>query len=614
MQLRRILIRGPKVDDASVTFEAGPNILAGESDTGKSYLLHCLDYIFGADALRKRIPQAEPYAQLFVEFENDKGDFLTLERSLSGGDLAAHRCRIEQIDAAGERIAPRRHGTSQAVDVTSVLFPFANLEEARLRVNADGRTQRLTIRTFAPTVLVDEISIIAEQSPMLGKSGYDRTARQRMFAFMLTGKDDRGVIAAERSDIATARLSARLSVISDLLAPIEQRLKRADAADPEESIERIEATIASISENLARVEAERDALLEERERATEVRLHAETQVMAIDELLARYRLLDERYGSDLDRLDFLAEGAHYFEGLQEVKCPLCDQLMSSDHIHAAAIASENIYASARAEAAKILGQRCDLKQATASLEARRAKHSSEQSSAVEKLSRIASRLSNIVHPALQSDASRLQALMSRRIELETTRNDHEQHENLQAMKEEIARASASGKASKHEWEALPTKALRLFCNEIEAVLRAWQWKGDGRVDFDIREYDIIVDGQSRQSHGKGVRAVLYSAFVIALLRFCQANDLPHPGFVVIDSPLTSYKRGGPVSGMDDPIDAGVEAAFWASLPSVGPTLQIIIVENKEPPSEVAAAVHYEWFAGETAGVEDRVTFIPPPQA
>ena len=150
-----------------------------------------------------------------------------------------------------------------------------------------------------------------------------------------------------------------------------------------------------------------------------------------------------------------------------------------------------------------------------------------------------------------------------------------------------------------------------LCKEIEAILREWKWDGEGRVEFDEKAYDIKVDGQARQSHGKGVRAVLYSAFVIALVRYCQRESLPHPGFVVIDSPLTSYKkRGTGVSGADTAVSQGVEAAFWKSLTSISSDVQVIIVENKEPPADVAAGVHYEWFAGDEAGPGDRVGFIP----
>ncbi|MGK9165046.1 hypothetical protein KXR53_02045 [Inquilinus limosus] len=611
LQLRKILLRGSGVVDASVAFVAGGNIVAGESDTGKSYLMHCLDYIFGADELRKRIPEAEPYEQLFVEFENSEKTFLTLERSLSGGDLAAHRCRIDEISKEGEKIAYRRHGKSNAVDVTSILFPFAGISEAKLRSNNDGKTQRLTIRTLMPVITVDEISVIEEQSPVLGRSGYDNTARERMFAFMLSGKDDQGVIAAEKREIARAKLNAQLTVIDDLLEPLEKRFASLRQADPDDSIERVDSTIASISAALARFEDEREALFRERQAATAELQHADAQILAIDELLTRYHLLDERYGSDLERLDFIAEGAHYFDGLQEVKCPLCDQLMTPDHAHSAASGSVEVYASARAEAAKILAQRKDLEDAIASLELRREARARQRNSALEVLDRTGRRLDSVVQPSLQTNTARLQSLVSRRVELETTKIDRELLESLRVKKNEIERAASATRGTKRQWEPLPSKALRTFCEEVEAVLREWRWVGAGRVEFDERTFDIIVDGQARQSHGKGVRAVLYSAFVIALLRYCQREGRPHPGLVVIDSPLTSYKkRGTQVKGADGPIDASVEAAFWSALKSVDKTIQIIVIENKEPPNDVASAVHYEWFAGDTAQEGDRVAFIP----
>lgn len=217
LQIREILLSGKGLPDASVKFGAGPNVIAGESDTGKSYLLHCLDYIFGADELKKRVPQAEPYDTLSIEFQNSAGAYLSLVRSLSGGDLSAHHCPIASIDADGEVVVNRRHGLSKAADVTSALFPFAGLPEAQLRKDNDGKTQRLTIRTFLPILIVDEVSVIEEQSPVLGRPGFDDTARKRMFAYMLSGKDDSSLIASEKKAIVAARLNAQLTLINDLL-------------------------------------------------------------------------------------------------------------------------------------------------------------------------------------------------------------------------------------------------------------------------------------------------------------------------------------------------------------------------------------------------------------
>lgn len=66
------------------------------------------------------------------------------------------------------------------------------------------------------------------------------------------------------------------------------------------------------------------------------------------------------------------------------------------------------------------------------------------------------------------------------------------------------------------------------------------WKGSPRVEFNGKAINIVVDGKPRQSHGKGVRAILYAAIAIGLLRYCANNNRPHPGVVVIDSPLDGH--------------------------------------------------------------------------
>lgn len=612
LQIREIRLSGPKVPDASVQFGSGPNIIAGESDTGKSYLLRCLDYIFGADELKKSFPLAEPYEELKVEFQNTAGQYLTLTRSLSGGDLTAHHTQIDAITGAGATVAHRRHGTSKADDVTSVLFPFAGIKEASLRKNNDGKLQRLSIRTFLPTIIIDEVSVIDEQSPVVGRSGYDDTARKRMFAYMLTGKDDSSVVATERTEIATARLNAQVSLIDELLIPLEQKFPATQTAPTEDSIEKLDIAISRASEDLVKIETERAKLLEKRDAANDQMIKGETQLLAIDQLLTRYQLLSEHYSSDLNRLDFLAEGTHYFSSLQTISCPLCGENMNRDHAHELADTSSDIYVATRAEAAKILAQRADLEDAIGSLEQRRKARVNEVTTATDKFQDAELRLDTIVKPAVLNGTAQLRRLHTRRVELESARTANEQIENLRALKAKIAETKGTTGRKKNQWESVPSTSLLAFCKEVEAILKEWKWEGEGRVEFDEKAFDIKVDGQSRQSHGAGFRAVLYSAFVIALVRHCQKNDLPHPGFVVIDKPLTSYKRKGAkkIAPAVDAVSSGVEAAFWDSLTKIPNDIQVIIIENKVPPSAVAAAINYEWFAGNEAGDGDRVGFFP----
>ena len=58
--------------------------------------------------------------------------------------------------------------------------------------------------------------------------------------------------------------------------------------------------------------------------------------------------------------------------------------------------------------------------------------------------------------------------------------------------------------------------------------------------FDKETTDFVIDGKPRGSRGKGLRAITHAAVTIALLEYCLENDLPHLGFVVLDSPLLAY--------------------------------------------------------------------------
>jgi hypothetical protein len=49
MQLRELRLTGKSKPPASVRFCQGANVFSGVSDTGKSYMFHCIDYALGAD-------------------------------------------------------------------------------------------------------------------------------------------------------------------------------------------------------------------------------------------------------------------------------------------------------------------------------------------------------------------------------------------------------------------------------------------------------------------------------------------------------------------------------------------------------------------------------------
>ncbi|MBM1117599.1 hypothetical protein JY436_02605 [Serratia marcescens] len=619
LRIRKILLRGNGVQDACVDFNKGANILAGESDTGKSYLISCVDYIFGAEKLKKKLKEAADYSDLYVEFENDKEGVLTLKRDLGGGKLKAYDVPIHDISGEGKTIAPVRKGKSQGPDVTSILFPFAGIREAKLRKNARGETQRFSIRTLAPMFLVDEVSIIDEYSPVTGRSSYDDTVRKRMFSYLLTGHDDDGVAAEEKPEIVRARLMAKLEFIQEIIQPLDERFSVYSPKYPltPPSNDLSEQLMAKAIDEVERATAAISNLHEGIKRETAFALKTESQLLGVAEIHSRYNLLKERYHSDLKRLDFLAEGSHYFTSLQEVPCSLCGQNLPHSHSENAKtlMNSDEVRRSASAEAAKIHAYLADLQKAIGDLNHRKEVLDKDKSKALESLEWMKGQIKHNFEPLLVLSKESLDIAVEQRAERDAELIDRQRWLELLKYQGDIETLLENSSQPRLEWGGLSSHALAELCIEIEAVLKDWKWSAEPDVSFNEKEYDIIVDGQPRQSHGKGVRAILYSAFVIGLLKYCVKKGRPHPGLVVIDSPLTSYKKksAASVSGSDEPISAGIEEGFWHSLTQLPDTLQIIVIENKEPPVSIMNKVHYEWFAGENAMDSERAALIPMPK-
>ena len=129
-------------------------------------------------------------------------------------------------------------------------------------------------------------------------------------------------------------------------------------------------------------------------------------------------------------------------------------------------------------------------------------------------------------------------------------------------------------------------ALREFSTAMQQRLSAWGIPDADTVRYDRSEQDIVAGDQLRAAHGKGVRAILHAAFTVALLRYCLDRDIPNPGFVVLDSPLVTYRPSdsetAPRTDDDATLDETVVAAFYDDIQRGGDG-RIIVMENTDPP-------------------------------
>jgi hypothetical protein len=97
-----------------------------------------------------------------------------------------------------------------------------------------------------------------------------------------------------------------------------------------------------------------------------------------------------------------------------------------------------------------------------------------------------------------------------------------------------------------------------------------------------------------------MRSVLHARFSVALGEYCVSRELPHPGFLVLDTPVLTYRdaedAGSAASGEDELLSASVADRFYSYLQDES-SCQTIILENQTPPEITAEGCSIQFFTG-----------------
>jgi hypothetical protein len=82
IEIKKLILQGAGKQDAILTFEAGLNVVAGASDTGKSFAYECINYILGSTDIPEIPNEAVGYDCVLLEIlEKISKQTITLKRS-----------------------------------------------------------------------------------------------------------------------------------------------------------------------------------------------------------------------------------------------------------------------------------------------------------------------------------------------------------------------------------------------------------------------------------------------------------------------------------------------------------------------------------------------------
>jgi len=614
--ISRLVITGASVEPAELVFAQGTNVITGPSNTGKSYIVECIEYVLGSDdPPGVDIEEARGYDVAYVELTSYTGESFTLERALGGGDVNLYRSKYD--DRAGVEATPLavETQTRKRDTLSGFILSLFGADGVQVRSDGSGSKTNLTFRMLSHLFLVSESKIIAKASPIRLASGFAKTSSERSFNYLITGHDDHAIIPMQKRKERKAAMAGKREAFDELIAGLEARLKNTNLEELRTRAAKLDETLSTKVEQLQTSATSIQEIQASRQSTFNLVQTSTARLETIAELLARFAILKEHYLSDLKRLEFLQETDHFFDQLTAVRCPLCGTLLEA---HAAqkmcvdaATNLPDMQQACAAEAAKTRALLHDLEQTITGLESERSSVSATSQEHRAQLAQLDLSLSDELRPVFVATKKELDDLSTERQELQAVENSFQTLEQYRRFRADL---DVPEQEATQKFEGLSPVAARQFANSIQQLLRDWRFIDDkGIVELNEPAMDISINGKPRQSNGKGLRAFLHTSFTIGLMHYCRGAALPHPGLAIIDSPLTSYKEGETREAGDE-TSPEIQGAFWESLAHWTRDEQIILIENKEPTGSTRDHMNYIHFVGPNAAVPGRLGLFPAKKA
>ena len=584
LKIRNLYFLGPEKLPVSLEFRSGVNVICGASDTGKSFIVEALDFLLGGTAPLRDIPERVGYDRALIGIETAKQELFTFERSVKGGNYRRYEGLIKE-DNLKEKATDLKatHDHDREDNLSGWLLSNIGLLGLRIQKNQSGKTQSLSFRNLARLTIVQENDIIKRESPFLTGQYITKTSEQSVLKLLLTGVDDSALVPDTEKARVHDNASAKVELIDQFIADLSSEIGVVGVnrheidlqlGRLEESIETHRISLQQMQSRLDDSIAKRHDILKEREKIS-------SRIDEINNLLARFNILKQHYVVDIERLLAIEESGSLFVHQEKAPCPLCGALPNEQHLEQTCEGDVNVIVeSAKAEIEKIKRLSVELQQTMIDLRSESSELATRLSAVDARYKAIDNEIRETIAPGVGVVRTTYSDLIEKRGEVKHIVDLFARIDRLERQKSDLLKETGSSDHGVPLHTDLSKSVLIKLSQRVERMLKAWNFPSSNGVYFDESTIDFVIDGKPRVSLGKGLRAITHAAVSIALMEYCKDCNFPHPGFVVLDSPLLAYWAP---EGMEDSLQGtDLKDKFYQYLTSNHNDTQVIIIENEHP--------------------------------
>ena len=556
--IKSLIISGENKRTSTLDFDEGLNIIYGPSNTGKTYVLKCIDFIFGSKN-KYPIPTSSGYSLIKLIIQTNNGQ-VSIEREIGKNKInvisenALIQSRVYKIQDIG----------------TALLGLIGIQDNPSIIKNSRYEMVNLTWRTFMHSFIINEEEVIQQLPILISKESTVKTASLSALLYLISAPDASTFNPIEDKKIKEARKRAVEKYISEEIDGLRERKKILDeklktkTVSPEEEIKKL-------TDELSEIEQEITAEVNNSKNTLSKILDIKDHIAKCDLLLNRYAELRSQYKADIKRLSFIVEGEINLSEVSSLeKCPFCDGAMSEQH-YATYIETANAELS---RITQLLNDLCETENTVVN-------DKQNYQGALQILNNERQTTENIIKQKLSPRAEKIKSSLKDYQSLIRLQNELEIIEKMRELKMQTLNemlASKDDKPAEYKpREHFPQDFEKEMSKILNDILIACKYEDYVSAKFSIKKFDIIVNGKEKENYGKGYRAFLNVIVAIAMREYICQNGIYPPRLFVVDSPLLSLKQN-----IDEETPESMKIGLMEYLISTQNLGQTILIENEIP--------------------------------
>lgn len=571
---------------STLNLAPGLNIIYGPSNTGKTLILDCVDFMLGGDARRLYNPALRIMAvTMYLDVE---GAEVSMYRELDEGkknDIIVVS-KASGIDTGTYTVGAK---TKEKDTISSIWLRLMGIDRdvKIIRQIEDALEQTLTVRTFYHFFVINENRISGENS-ILKTGGQTFTKNipvPTITSLIYLAKELTYISPVETPKTQTKIIKVKRATARDIVDGSVNALREREAAGIQDDDSRTAAEIQKeINEILGQISAAEDSLKQTTDRDQKVTKKLIEISAAIAEstiLKNRYDALRTQYESDMRRLTFIAEADLHKGRLPKLDhCPFCNGELPKEK-------TQSCLDAAIAEADKIELRIKDLQYANEALMNELARLQSQKRALVREQQQVQSAIRGELRPQVEELRDKLVVFTAA---LEKAKAKEMIRYFTEVLNSQLLRINNEDEFStdfdvRGKIREILQKPLERWLTEILEKCNYDNYVGS-RFDEDV--CDVVVNGSEKMTQGQGFRAFLNTVMALAIQEMLNEFNLHMPHLLVMDSPILSLKERGENVGTEITSDS-MRGGLFQYMIDHEENRQTIILENEIPSLDYSTA-------------------------